>query len=362
MGNLKNNKINVPKISIIVPVYNAADVVGRCLESLIGQTLQDIEIICVDDKSTDDSVAVLNQYSVKDSRIRVLCNETNRGTLVTRKKGVSQAAGEYIMFADNDDYYDKNACKELYELIEEKKTDILMYEVLQLADNGIYEDGYKHLRIKQEHIDGENCLKTENRVMWLWNKIVRSDVCKKAYEAASDERMVFAEDAYGCWLLHYFSKSMSTVNKSYYYYDYQRGSTGKKTISYREFESRCNELKLLEKLLEELFINNGTIERDRWIIEFETVRGLNSMINYWSNRLSEDDEYMGFNYLCEIYGQELVQCEIRKKCIHEESEKLRYREKNTNLRVKNRKLSESSAMKIGRLITYLPQKIMKMGR
>ena len=103
-----------PEISIIVPVYNVEPYVARCLDSLIEQTLRDIEIICVDDKSTDNSLSILYEYAKKDKRIRVIALEKNSGVSTARNTGIDAAIGGYISFVDPDDYVDINFYERLY--------------------------------------------------------------------------------------------------------------------------------------------------------------------------------------------------------------------------------------------------------
>ena len=97
----------MPKISVIVPVYNTADFLPKCLNSLCSQTLQDIEIICVNDGSEDNSLAVLKKFALKDKRIKIINSETNNGVSYARNKGLSSAKGEYISFMDSDDFSSK---------------------------------------------------------------------------------------------------------------------------------------------------------------------------------------------------------------------------------------------------------------
>lgn len=97
-----------PKISVIIPVYNTEKYLCECLDSVINQTLEDIEIICVDDGSTDGSPKILEDYSRKDSRITVIIQE-NCGSGPARNKGIRTAKGEYVVFMDSDDYYPEDA-------------------------------------------------------------------------------------------------------------------------------------------------------------------------------------------------------------------------------------------------------------
>ncbi|WP_308774159.1 glycosyltransferase family A protein [uncultured Bilophila sp.] len=84
------------KVSVIIPVYNVAPYLGECLDSVLAQSLRDIEIICVDDCSTDDSLRLLRKYAEGDSRVRVLSNDKNRDVSETRNRGIKESCGEYI--------------------------------------------------------------------------------------------------------------------------------------------------------------------------------------------------------------------------------------------------------------------------
>lgn len=115
----------MPKVSIIVPVYNVEKYLCQCLESLVHQTLTDIEIICVDDGSTDNSLGILNKYAQLDSRIKVF-SQKNQGVSSARNLGLEKVNGEYITFVDSDDWIELNACEILYNTAQERNTDILL--------------------------------------------------------------------------------------------------------------------------------------------------------------------------------------------------------------------------------------------
>ena len=117
---------SMTKVSIIVPVYNVEKYLRDCLESLINQTLTDIEIICVNDGSTDNSLAILEEYKLKDERIKIFSQE-NKGVSVARNLGIEKATGEYLTFLDSDDWLDLDACKILYKDAKEKNAEILLF-------------------------------------------------------------------------------------------------------------------------------------------------------------------------------------------------------------------------------------------
>ena len=114
-----------PKVSIIIPVYNASLYLEQCLECVINQTLKDIEIICVDDGSTDSSVSIINSYAQIDNRIKIL-QQKNQFAGVARNTGLANATGKYIIFLDSDDNIKKDMIQELYEKAENTSADIVL--------------------------------------------------------------------------------------------------------------------------------------------------------------------------------------------------------------------------------------------
>lgn len=117
-----------PKVSIIVPIYNTAQYLPQCLDSLINQTLMDIEIICVDDGSTDESPQILAQYVRRDSRVKIL-NQKNKGQSAARNAGIYISQGEYIAFLDSDDYAKPNMLEKLYDNAKQYNSDVVMCSI-----------------------------------------------------------------------------------------------------------------------------------------------------------------------------------------------------------------------------------------
>jgi glycosyltransferase involved in cell wall biosynthesis len=104
----------MPKISVIVPIYNSEKYLSRCLDSIIAQKFYDYECILVDDCSNDNSLEICKKYSFFDKRITVYHKEKNEGTAQARKTGIDIASAEYILFLDNDDWIEPEMLEELY--------------------------------------------------------------------------------------------------------------------------------------------------------------------------------------------------------------------------------------------------------
>ncbi len=115
-----------PKISVIIPVYNAEPYLEQCIESVLGQTLREIEIICVDDGSTDRSGDILEEYRRRDNRVTVVHQE-NLCAGVARNKGMALASGKYFAFLDADDYYRPNCLEKLYERAEQVQAEVVVF-------------------------------------------------------------------------------------------------------------------------------------------------------------------------------------------------------------------------------------------
>lgn len=121
-------------ISIIVPVYNVASYLPQCLDSLVNQTYRDIEIICVNDGSTDGSLAILEEYARKDERIKVISRE-NRGISCSRNEALDMVQGEWTMFVDSDDWIDLNTCESALNLAIAHQADVVMWAYIREFEN-----------------------------------------------------------------------------------------------------------------------------------------------------------------------------------------------------------------------------------
>ena len=104
----------MPKISIIIPVYNVENYIKQALDSVVNQTFKDIEIICINDCTPDKSFEIVKEYAKNDDRFVLIEQETNQGQGVARNIGIEKASGEYIMFLDPDDWFALNACELTY--------------------------------------------------------------------------------------------------------------------------------------------------------------------------------------------------------------------------------------------------------
>ena len=152
-----SNKTSIPKVSIIIPVYNAYEYLDKCLSSAINQTLTDIEIICVNDGSVDLSLSVINGYASKDERI-VLIDKENGGLSSARNAALDIAKGKYITFLDADDYLDLDTLRIFYETMEGENVDTVICTIknftlgsdAKIEERKISEERYSKSKAMQE--------------------------------------------------------------------------------------------------------------------------------------------------------------------------------------------------------------------
>lgn len=147
MSNIK------PIISIIVPVYNTAQYLRQCLDSLANQTMRDIEIICINDGSPDNALEVLNEYAGKDGRIKII-DQKNSGPSGARNSGLKIAQGQYLMFVDSDDWIDTAMCEALYLAANQENADVVMCSYTkEFGDHSV-----------KNHIFANDCVLNEDEV------------------------------------------------------------------------------------------------------------------------------------------------------------------------------------------------------
>lgn len=208
-------------VTIIVPIYNVEDYIRECIESIIGQTYKNLQIILVDDGSTDSSGDICDEYGKIDDRILVI-HQKNAGLVEARKSGLAKAVGDYIGFVDGDDYIDSDMYKTLSNLMEEQNADIV-HSGYWNEQNG---SKYKKTDFATELIDNYNeRMKLLDDIL-RQNTNIEHSVCSKLFkrelivEAYSD---VYTQCSYGEDLLCFISAILKcnriyTYNKSFYHY------------------------------------------------------------------------------------------------------------------------------------------------
>ena len=215
------------KISIIVPVYNVEKYLKRCINSLIHQTMKEIQIILVDDGSTDNSPSICNSYAERDSRILVIHKE-NEGQGIARNYGLKNATGEYVCFLDSDDYYELETCKELFELMKETQADMGCFgyqietqekQIVRIPK--IKECEYRGEAFHKEfvlHYFGDDPEKDDLRGFSSCMTIFRREIIAENAICFPSEREYLSEDTIFSLRFCERAKSAVTTSKIYYHY------------------------------------------------------------------------------------------------------------------------------------------------
>lgn len=203
------------KVSVIIPVYNEEDYLAECLDSVCRQTLKEIEIICVDDGSTDTSLDILREYEESDSRIKVF-TQNNCFAGAARNRGMKIAVGKYLSFLDADDYYEVDMIEKMYARAEENKADIVICRYAEQtcntvrkgesADNGKIQQldwSFENLFFKQKDVFSGNELNCAGIFQitkgWAWDKLFRSDFVRRCGYEFPDFRS--SEDGFFVYML-----------------------------------------------------------------------------------------------------------------------------------------------------------------
>lgn len=271
------------KLSVIIPVYNASIHLDKCLTSVINQTLSNIEIICINDGSTDNSLDILQKYSKLDKRIKII-NQNNKGAANARNIGLSLAQGEYITFVDSDDTLELNAYEVSYQKAINQNVDILMFSEDKLSFNdNIYYNGFDILDIPGS--------------MMLWNKLYRRSFIEENNFYLPDNLSCYHDECFNSIVLPKAKIIMSLSNKFYHYnrkncYSIQH-STGIKKKS-------NNTLIYIEYLCKHWQSNNYITEHGFWIL-----KKITHMINRNIRKLNKKDRALYYKRLIEIVPESI---------------------------------------------------------
>lgn len=258
----------MPKISIIVPVYNTEKYLEQCLESLINQTFREIEIIVVNDGSQDSSIEILNKYKEKDNRIVVL-DLDNQGPSGARNSGLEETKGEFVMFVDSDDWIDLNTCEKVYHEAKLNSADTVLFSYKGESSTGSVE---KHLFSCEKKIFDEEEVYNElfcgvigltseklkkpeklDILVSVWAKLYKTELIKDNNISYIDLKLVPSE----CQLfnLEYLKHSKRAVYVNECLYHYRRNNFTSFTKGYREdlFKKWLYWIDYVKKYLDENF-------------------------------------------------------------------------------------------------------------
>lgn len=277
------------KVSVVVPVYNVEEYLPHCLESIIGQTLKDIEIICVDDGSTDSSLQILQKYKQKDSRIVVL-TQKNLNAGAARNKGLSYAKGKYLSFLDSDDFFEKDMLERCYKQLEKDQSDMLVFSANQY-NTQTKTTTYMSWSLRMEHCPSYSPFSPmdiqfylfNSFQSWPWNKMFRKTFIQKNcivfQEIARTNDMAFVYTALA------LASKISVIDRPFVYYRIGSGTNLQSTNdrsplcfwdAYKETKNRLMNHNVYKKY-EQSFLNSildGTLYNLRSVKSWPAYRDI----------------------------------------------------------------------------------------
>ena len=210
------------KVSIIVPVYNAQNFLEKCIESLTQQTLEEIELIFVNDGSTDQSLQILETYQKRFSDKMMVYSKENGGQASARNLGIAKSHGEYIGFIDADDDVDVNMYGAMYEKAKEESSDYVecQYHYLQVDDKGQEKEIPQYGRVRAYDSDKEMFI---DPLVSPWNKLYRASILKE-HQCLFTEGVIYEDTAFYIKVIPYLKKR-SFIPEAYVYHYLWPGST-----------------------------------------------------------------------------------------------------------------------------------------
>lgn len=244
------------KVSIVIPIYNAEEYLNKCIDSILEQSLKEIEIILINDGSIDRSGEICDEYAMKDERIRVI-HKLNEGVSRARNRGIVEASGKYIMFVDSDDYVNQEYCRCLYDLSEKYKNNLVI-----CGFNMINNRGENVKKIKKNFDDLHLITIRKKREIYdiskkqllnpLWNKIYNREILIKN-KIKFIENISLGEDLlFNLEYLNYVQENIIILNSQLYNYELRKSESLDNKYYYNLFEI----YKILNKELYNFMICN----------------------------------------------------------------------------------------------------------
>ncbi|MGL5963481.1 MAG: glycosyltransferase family 2 protein [Fusobacteriaceae bacterium] len=288
------------KLSVIIPAYNVENYIERCIESVCNQTEKNLEIIVVNDGSTDKTKKKLEKFQKKDKRIIVI-NKVNGGLSSARNAGINIAKGEYICHLDGDDWIEKTAYEKMLNLAIEKNLDIVISDYYDDYDNKKIVKNYD-IKLESKIYSGEDYLKeyfAGKGVSAIWNKIYKTDLYIK-YRIKHPEKISIGEDLETLSKLLLNAKRISKINESFVHYIQNPNSMTRNKIALK-FKDLINVFENIENYFKE---QQKYQEYKVQILQYKIIHFSNFIFypSYWKNK-----EYIeNVNYIINFFSKKDV--------------------------------------------------------
>lgn len=247
------------KFSIIVPIYNVEKYLLKCLDSLVNQTYSNIEIICINDGSPDNSLQILEEYASKDNRIKII-NQENQGLSGARNTGLKNVTGDYVLFIDADDWLELNSCEILHNTIKNYgEVDVIQYQYKMISKKNI-DYSEKHFKDNEMFFALDRLEKFFGNCPFptCWNKTYRYEFLKqKNIIFPGNVKACFEDVIFGVNLYRYNPKILVINDYLYNYYQDNQNSICKSDF-YKKLQLHKIAFDSLQELLEK--VNNDELK------------------------------------------------------------------------------------------------------
>lgn len=221
------------KFSIIIAAYNSEKYLSPCIDSCLDQSYENIEVICVNDASTDKSLAIMDKYKSKDSRFRYISHTENKSQYIARQSGVHLATGDYVMFLDSDDTLAIHACRIINNSLITSPVDILQFGYMEVpGGKKVYSPA---IASSEEKISAYLSFKKRYSPE-VWTKAYRADVLRQAFSRMKFFYSTLAEDLYTSVVITHNAKSFGYLHRPLVLYSVGSGSTTKKSSDFKILE------------------------------------------------------------------------------------------------------------------------------
>jgi len=245
------------KVSIIIPVYNVEKYLSECLDSVVNQTLNDLEIICVNDVSPDNSANILNKYALKDKRIKIINHDTNQGLGPARNTGVTNATSPHIAFIDSDDYIDPTMMEKLVNSIESNHAELSWCATAKVTETGKIIDSGSIPEKEWTSEEVFDCEQLYPSIQTVTNKLFKKELIKNIIQLPIliEDEPTIAQYIPKC-------KKINTLNEPLYFYRHTPESLSNPSFhSPKYWEDFFNDYALYFNILEKNRINTNSIRK-----------------------------------------------------------------------------------------------------
>ena len=260
-----------PAISIIIPVYNAEKYLKECLDSIVNQTMKNIEIICINDGSVDSSLNILQKYAKQDSRIHIY-NQENSGVSIARNVGIQVARGECIIFIDADDYVDIKMMETLWENYKKHKADIIVFGGVSFPNSVEWIVNKMSTRNIIYQYDSIHALLYEKgSIPFMVNKLIKRKILVK-HKIFFDTKLKIGEDQLFYFTIFPLARKIQYIDSKFYFY---RVGDANSAMSHfgNKFKLKNNiHLQIVQKIIDEWkiqgYLSGNERHLMRWVVKF----------------------------------------------------------------------------------------------